>query len=321
MIPTSGLVMRRGKLPARTEARPQRTSFRHTPGLLPARPTFKPPNTPLRACPASPAMKSLLGFLLLLGSTFALAADATPPPAKKLPLPGEVFTVAGRPAFLITPTTPAPAAAGPRPWVWYAPTLANYPGREETWMFEKFLAAGIAVAGIDVGESYGSPAGRALFSAFHTEMHRRRGFSAKPVLLGRSRGGLMTLNWAAENPGQVAAFAGIYPVCNLTSYPGLEKAASAYALTPAELAARLPAHNPLDRLAPLAAAHIPLFAIHGDVDTLVPLAANSGALATRYRALGGSVQLLVPPGQGHNLWSGFFQSPDLVEFVITHARR
>lgn len=268
-------------------------------------------------------MKSLLGLFLLLGPLLvsASAADAAPPPAKKLPLPGEVFTVAGHTAFLITPTTPAPSGAGPRPWVWYAPTLANYPRKEETWMFEKFLAAGIAIAGIDVGESYGSPAGRALFSAFHAELHQRRGFSAKAVLLGRSRGGLMTLNWAAENPTQVAAFAGIYPVCNLTSYPGLEKAAPAYALTAAELTAQLAQHNPVDRLAPLAASRIPLFAIHGDIDKLVPLEANSGLLATRYRALGGTMQLIVPPGQGHNMWSGFFQSTDLIEFVITHARR
>ena len=267
-------------------------------------------------------MKSLLGLFLLLCALLATAraADATiAPPPKKIPLPGEVFTVAGHAAFLITPATPA--ADGSRPWVWYAPTLANYPGKEEAWMFEKFLAAGIAIAGIDVGESYGSPAGRALFSAFHAEMNARRGFAQKPVLLGRSRGGLMTLNWAAENPTKVAAFAGIYPVCNLISYPGLEKAAPAYALTPAELAAQLTDHNPIDRLAPLAAAHIPLFAVHGDVDKLVPLEANSGLLATRYRALGGTVQLIVPPGQGHNMWSGFFQSPDLVDFVITHARR
>ena len=188
-------------------------------------------------------------------------------------------------------------------------------------MFEKFLAAGIAIAGIDVGESYGSPDGRALFTAFYAELHGRRGLSATPVLLGRSRGGLMLLNWAAEHPENVAAFAGIYPVCNLASYPGLEKAAGAYALTPAELAAQLTRHNPIDRLAPLAAARVPLFSIHGDADRLVPLADNSALLAARYRALGGTAQLIVPPGQGHSMWSGFFQSAELVDFVLRHARR
>ncbi len=108
-------------------------------------------------------------------------------PDKKLPLAGEVFEVAGHTAFLI------PGKAGDagkaKPWVWYAPTLRNLPGPEERWMFEKFRDAGIAVAGIDVGESYGSPAGRGCFTKLHAEMTEKRGYSRKPVLLGRSRGG------------------------------------------------------------------------------------------------------------------------------------
>ena len=58
-------------------------------------------------------------------------------------------------------------------------------------MFERFREAGISVAGINVGESYGSPAGRKLFTAFYAEMTGPRGFSQKPVLLGRSRGARM----------------------------------------------------------------------------------------------------------------------------------
>ena len=52
-------------------------------------------------------------------------------------------------------------------------------------------------------------------------MTEARGYAPKPVLLGRSRGGLMTLSWAVENPDKVAAFAGVYPVCNVASYPGI----------------------------------------------------------------------------------------------------
>ncbi len=188
-------------------------------------------------------------------------------------------------------------------------------------MFEQFLAAGIAIAGIDVGESYGSPAGRKLFTVLHAEMSGARGYSSRPVLLGRSRGGLQTLAWAAENADKVAAFAGIYPVCNLVSYPGLAKAASAYELSAAQLEVRLAEHNPIDRLAALAAARVPLFAIHGDIDKIVSLEANSGLLKQRYAALGGPMELIVPAGQGHNMWSGFFEGAELVAFVQRHARR
>ena len=238
------------------------------------------------------------------------------PPKKTLPLDGEVFELAGRTAFLI------PARADPhaveRPWVWYAPTLPNLPGPEERWMFERFRAAGVAVAGIDAGESFGSPAGNAVFGTLHAEM-TRRGYSPKPVLLGRSRGGLMLLSWAAANPGKVGGFAGVYPVCDLTSYPGVAKAAGAYGLTANQLEARLKEFNPVDRLAGLAKAKVPFFAVHGDADKVVPLGANSGRVKERYAALGGAMTLIVPPGQGHSMWPGFFRCKELVEFVIDHA--
>jgi len=258
---------------------------------------------------------AIAAILLLAPLAAPYAADA---PQKSLPLPGEVFRVRDRTAFVISPQ--AGPADRPIPWVWYAPTLPNLPGQAERWMFEKFRDAGIAIAGIDVGESYGSPAGRALYSALYAEMTGSRGFSRKPVLLGRSRGGLMTLSWAAENPDKVAGFAGIYPVCNLASYPGVARAAAAYEMKPEELQARLAEHNPVDRLAALAQAGVPLFAIHGDSDKVVPLEANSALVKTRFTALGGSMQLVVPPGQGHNMWTGFFQSEELVAFVKTHAK-
>ena len=268
------------------------------------------------------ATRTFLAALCLASWASAEAAD-TPaannsPPTKDLPLPGEVLRVAGRTAFIIPARTNAAAKA--TPWVWYAPALPGLPGAEERWMFERFTSAGVAVAGIDVGESYGSPDGRKLFSAFYRELTHSRGFAPKPLLLGRSRGGLMTLAWAVENPDKVAGFAGIYPVCNVASYPGITNACGAYHLTPEEFQARLADYNPIDRLAPLARAHVPLFAIHGDADTLVPLEANSGEVRKRYQALGGTMRLVVPPGQGHNMWSGFFQCQELVAFVLANLQ-
>lgn len=245
----------------------------------------------------------------------SVAADA---PQKKLPLPGEVFLVKERPAFVILPGNKS--GTTPIPWVWYAPTLPGLPEGAEKWMFERFTKAGIAIAGIDVGESYGSPDGRALYSAFYQELVGKRGFAKKAVLLGRSRGGLMTLAWAVENADKVAGFAGIYPVCNVSSFPGVTRACGAYHLSAEQLSAQLKDHNPIDRLAPLAKARVPIFAIHGDVDTVVPMEANSGEMRRRYEALGGKMQLVVPPGQGHNMWQGFFECQELVDFVIARAK-
>lgn len=227
------------------------------------------------------------------------------------------FTVDDRPAFVILPKK---KASGPTPWVMYAPTLGrNLPGTAETWMFRQFLDAGIAIAGVDVGESFGSPKGRAIYNALHERLTTEKGFDGRACLLARSRGGLMLYCWAAENPDKVRCIAGIYPVCNLTSYPGLKRACGAYAMTEAELAARLSDHNPVDRLEPLAKARVPIFHIHGDVDKVVPLEDNSALLARRYQAAGGSVRLKIAEGQWHNMWQGFFECQELVDFVIRHA--
>lgn len=262
--------------------------------------------------------RCLIPFLaVLITGGLAVPGAAEDTPVKTLPLPGEVFSVQGRTAFVIQPSAKSDKSI---PWVWYAPTLPNLPGGAERWMFERFLEAGIAVAGIDVGESYGSPAGRALYSALYDELTGARGFSRKPVMLGRSRGGLMTLSWAADHADKVGGFAGIYPVCNLASYPGIAKAAPAHQLKTVELQTRLTDYNPVDRLAPLAKAGVPFFAIHGDVDKTVPLEANSGLLKSRYTALGGKMELVIPGNQGHNMWPGFFECEALVTFVKTHAK-
>jgi hypothetical protein len=188
-------------------------------------------------------------------------------------------------------------------------------------MFQKFLDAGIAVAGIDVGESYGNPAGRALFSALYQELVQHRRLSKTPCLLARSRGGLMLYNWAVENPSCVACIAGIYPVANLSSYPGIRKACGAYGMTEAQLNAQLTEHNPIDRIEPLARGRVPVYHIQGDSDNTVPLEKNSGAMAERYRQWGGVMTLNVIKGRGHDMWSGWFKCQELVDFVIAHAHK
>ena len=230
------------------------------------------------------------------------------------------FEVAGRPAFMILPE--ADKRRQPLPWIMYAPTFDRRLPNEahEGWMIDHFLKAGIAIAGVDVGESHGSPAGRAIFNALHQQLvEGDLGFSPKACLLPRSRGGLMLYNWAAENPQKVQCIAGIYPVCDLRTYPGLAAACKAYGMTEDEFAVVLSQHNPVDRLAGLAAAKVPIFHIHGDVDTVVPFKDNSGNVAERYRELGGQMNVVVAPGQGHNMWHGFFHSEELVDFVVLNA--
>lgn len=259
---------------------------------------------------------AFIAILTINGFSQKIDNKFDPAQAPLTPFQEKIFQVEGREAFIIQPQKPS----HPVRWVWYAPTLPGLPGPEERWMFERFLEAGIAIAGIDAGESYGSPDGRKLYTALYKELTERRGFSARPIMLGRSRGGLMALNWIAENPYKTSGFAGIYPVCNLASYPGLDKACAAYHLTEEQLAEHLQEHNPVNRMRLPAQADIPLFAIHGDQDALVPLEKNSRELKMQYDALGGRMELIVAEGQGHNMWEGFFQCRELVDFVIKNAK-
>ncbi len=262
--------------------------------------------------------RATLAILAILsGVQCAFGAEPNAEPDVRKEIVRESFEIDGRPAFIIAARK---KLSGPTPWVLYAPTLGKgLPGKAEQWMFHQFLDAGIAIAGVDVGESYGSPKGRATYNSLHKRLTRQHGFSQRACLLARSRGGLMLYCWAAENAGKVNCVAGIYPVCNLTSYPGLRRACGAYGLTEEQLSANLKKHNPVDRLHALAKANVPIFHIHGDVDKVVPLDANSGLVAKRFREAGGQMTLQVAHGQGHNMWSGFFECQPLVDFVIKQA--
>ncbi len=260
--------------------------------------------------------------IFLAGLLPSLLGNAEEGPESPATFSREHFEIDGQPAFMILPSLEKTKEAKSIPWVLYAPTFAGRlpSDRDEGWMMQRWLDQGIAIAGIDIGESYGSPAGRETYTKLHEKLVEQFRFDSKASLLARSRGGLMLYCWAVENPEKVRCIAGIYPVCDLTSYPGIEKACGAYGMAAEEQKAKLHLHNPIPRLAPLAKEQVPILHIHGAKDKLVPLAANSGAMKQEYDRLGGSMKLIVAPDQWHNMWRGFFECQELVDFVIQNAR-
>ena len=120
--------------------------------------------------------------------------------------------------------------------------------------------------------------------------------------------------WAAAHPEKTLAVYLDNGVCDFKSWPGgkpkgrgtgkgseaeWKKLLAAYDFkTDAEAVAyKL---NPVDNLAPLAKAKIPLLLVYGDKDTVVPQAENSELVFDRYKALGGPVERVVKPGQDHH---------------------
>jgi len=253
-------------------------------------------------------MRIMLAAGMLIGAA-TVADDALPKTAEK-------FEVKGHTAFLYA----APKSAPGKPWVWYAPTLKGISLALRPMYFEGFLRAGISIAGFDLGEVRGAPASTEQFTLFYDAMVQR-GFSAKPILLGQSRGGLMMLAWGMRHPDKVQAFVGIYPVCNLGTWglKNLPVALADYKLTEPELRAKLTEFNPLDNLKGLLANKVPMFVVHGDADAAVPYKENTQILKERYEAGGGQITVKLIAGEGHKATPAFFECRELLDFVLKQA--
>lgn len=227
--------------------------------------------------------------------------------------------VDGHPGFVVRPENDG---ADPLEWVWYAPTfVAGPPTARHEFIVDRVLGAGMAFAGVDVGESYGSPEGRAVFSRFHRLVTAEYGLTERAVLLPQSRGALMHYTWASEHPHLVRRIAAIYPVCDLRNWPGTDVVAAAYGRTVAALEAEIERHNPIDLVRPLVDARVPVLHIHGDSDELIPLESHSAELIRRYRGAVGNAELVVVAGKGHEEIDDYFCSERFVAFLTAQPTR
>lgn len=228
------------------------------------------------------------------------------------------FTFNGRACKVVCSPVPAPG----KPWVWRARFWGHEPQTDIA-----LLEAGFHVAYADVAGLYGNDAAVAIWNGFYAHLTRAYGFSERPALEGMSRGGLIIYNWASENPERVACIYADAPVCDISSWPGglgagegspedWRQCLASWGLD--ENTVKAFRRNPIDRLAPLAAAGVPLFHVCGDADAVVPMAENTTVLAERYRALGGSIEVIAKPGVGHHPHSLEDPAP-IVDFILEHA--
>jgi dipeptidyl aminopeptidase/acylaminoacyl peptidase len=132
----------------------------------------------------------------------------------------------------------------------------------------------------------------------------------------------MMLSWAVRNPNKLAAYAGIYPVQNLRSWPiksSLGATLRDFGMDKKTFIKKIDAHNPINYLPGMAKAQVPIFLVHGDSDKVVPIDENSGLVKKRYQELGGTVEVEVVSGASHQVIDAFFKSKNLIEFLIKHS--
>jgi hypothetical protein len=232
------------------------------------------------------------------------------------------FIFEGRKAFV---TLPQEAAEG-KPWIW----RARFPG----WHTEVdliLLEKGFHIAYADVAGLYGSPQAVEHWDKFYPFVREKYDLATKMTIECVSRGGLITYNWAKQNPEKVNCIYAEAPVCDIASWPAgqgkgigskgdWKKAPRAYKMTPEELLKWN--NNPIDNLAPLAKAGVPIYhVVHRD-DKVVPNGENTEVLIKRYKELGGSAILKIQTGESKTKGHHFkIESiPEALEFILTNSK-
>ena len=230
----------------------------------------------------------------------------------------EDFTVDGRGAILVRPAAALPS----RPWIWRTEFFGAFDSVDRA-----LLQAGFHLAYIDVQNMYGSPGSLDHMDRFYACVTQQCGLGLRPVLEGFSRGGLFAVNWAVRNPRALSCLYLDAPVCDFKSWPGGRGRAAgsaqdwrqllaAYGLTEAQALAYT--GNPIDNLAPLARARVPVIAVYGEADVDLPPAENILLLRDRYVALGGEIVLLPKPDVGHHPHSLPDPTP-ILDFILSRA--
>ena len=228
------------------------------------------------------------------------------------------FVVDGRNCLLVVPAVIAPG----RPWIWRTEFFGHEPQADLA-----LLTNGFHVAYLDVKNLYGAPVALDHMDRFYEHLTGKLQLSSKAVLEGFSRGGLFAYNWSARHPERVACLYVDAPVCDFKSWPAgwgkgrgskgdWEKCKQVYGLSDEQ--ARSYQFNPVDNLAPLAQAHVPILSVCGDADDIVPMPENTLLVQQRYEKLGGEIKVITKPGVGHHPHSLKDPTP-IVEFILQHT--
>jgi hypothetical protein len=120
------------------------------------------------------------------------------------------------------------------------------------------------------------------------------GFSRKPVMQGAGGAAANAYAWAIENPDKVGCIYGENPILQGTMWK----------------------ISPLDNLAPLAKAGVPLIHVCGALDPAFK--DNTRTVEAKYNELGGKIRVIVTEGQGHYPLAPSDPSP-VVDFIVKNS--
>jgi pimeloyl-ACP methyl ester carboxylesterase len=248
---------------------------------------------------------------------FLLTLLVTPPlsAAEPKPFPGKTsdwhgftrhdFRVDEADVIVVEPLKPLPG----RPWAWRGEFFGAFDNADV-----ELVKAGWHLTYMGVPDLFGAPKAMARWEKFYDALVKDYQLHPKPALIGLSRGALYCLNWAIAHPDRTLLVYLDNGVCDFKSWPGGKpKGLGASPGAPAEWEKLLKAYDfkndeeaiaskaaPVDNLAPLAKAKVPLLLVYGDSDKAAPPKENSEVVYDRYKALGGPVERIVKEGADHH---------------------
>lgn len=268
------------------------------------------------------AVVVMVGMVLALHTSRLFAADA--PDSTHVPAPMVEKTKMGTLNLTVKiPDKPAPG----KPWLWVG-EFGGHLQKLEDGLVEK----GWHVVYLQYGSQFGSPAAMAMWEKVYAEMSGRRGLSARPAMLGISRGGLYVNSWTRLHPDRVSVLYLDNGVCDVRSWPGgYELSAKGYGSAKDWAAcktvfgfasneeAKAGSVRPTQGMDEAVKADVFLSSCHGTVDKTVPYEDNAGVLVEFWDKSKGRFKVLPKEGGNHHP-HGLPDPKPLIDLLCAEAK-
>ena len=233
----------------------------------------------------------------------------------------ESFTINGHAAYVVSPRIVAPG----KPWVW----RTSFPNYQPVVDLE-LLRNGWHIGYIEILDLLGSDAALDLVDQFYAQVRRQWGLAEKMAVEPCSRGGLPAYRYAVRHSERVACIYGDVPVMDFKSWP-LQRPQKQKAIEWSKILqsygfkddaeAMAFQGNPIDQLAPIASAKIPIRHVICLNDRVVPPEQNTLEAKRRLQKMGWDMEVVSVEesneDEGHH-----FPYPDVfcsVRFIMRHS--
>ncbi|MEI6713264.1 MAG: alpha/beta hydrolase [Verrucomicrobiota bacterium] len=236
----------------------------------------------------------------------------------------EKISVDGKEVILKVPDH---AAAG-SPWLWVGEFAGHLKSLEDGLVEKGWHVAFVS----GVSNRFGSQGAMDVWEKAYTELREKRGLSAKPAMLGISRGGLYVNAWTRLHPDRVSVLYLDNGVCDIRSWPGGYQLTAKGKGSPGDWTkyktefhfdndedAQAKSLRPTEGMAAAVKAGVFLISVHGTADTVVPYIDNAETIVKFWDQSGGRSKTFAKEGGDHHP-HGLPDPKPLIDLLCAEAK-